>query len=282
MSLSGIVDNIAKVYYNDTRGNHNLINDIFKTKYVQDILNIGWVDAVYRKNLIEACIKNTGMIVADLLIENTTNEDAKQYVIDCCIAMLFKYNKYEAAMMTTFKYKHNMGKVFNYMQEANTSNDILIGIFSKFHEEINTDNSRMWLMNYIGRYNNIELLSHVEKYYDIDDTDILNILYGTIDKRNHTCINTILYIFENYEFDNDINNMFNILKELIYLEHDEAIYYILTKLIETNGEDYINDFLTGPNMDKFFLPIFTDYFIKTIKNNLIPNISQNILNILNC
>ncbi len=279
MSFIDFLNDIIKAYYiNDTEK----IKMIMKTKYIQDMLNIGHVDMYYRSNLIEAFIKNTGMGIADLLIDNTHTEPAKQFVIDYCIAMLFKYNKYESAMLMTFKYYYNMGKIFNYMQEANTSNDILKMIFNKYHSEINTIENRNLIMISIGTKNNIELLSHIEQYYDISDDDITSILGGTINKKNiHNCLNTIKYIFENYEFDYDVNYMYNFIKELHFMEYDEAIYYVLTQLIQNNHTNYVNDFLMCSNMENYFYPIFVEYFITTFKNYIIPNITNNILNKLN-
>jgi hypothetical protein len=108
----------------------------------------------------------------------------------------------------------------------------------------------------------------------------MNILTGTIDKHNYHCLNTIKYIFENYEFDYDVNFMVTFLRELYYLEHDEAIYYVMTKLVEQEGVNYVDMLLNNTNMDSYYRNNFIDYFIKVFKNHLIPNAFDNILEIL--
>jgi hypothetical protein len=279
MSFIGTVDNIIKAYYSNN--NHSLINELIKSDDIQNIVNSSSYDIIYKKSYIEALLKNTGMIVADMLIDNTSDEKSKQFVIDYCIAMLFKHNKYESAMMMTFKYTYNIAWVYNYMQESNTDINILKAIFSKYNEELNTRDSRIWLMNRIGMYNNIELLSYVEQCYDIDDDDIMNILWGTIDKSNcYHCLNTIKYIFENYEFEYYVDFMVNFLRELYYLEHDDAIHYVMTKLVEQEGVNYVDMLLNNTNMDNYYRNDFIDYFIKVFKNHLIPNAFDNILEIL--
>jgi hypothetical protein len=152
MSFIGTVDNIIKAYYSN---NHTLINELIKSDDIQNIVNASSYDIIYKKSYIEALLKNTGMIVADMLIDNTHDEKSKAFVIDYCIAMLFKHNKYESAMMMTFKYTYNIAWVYNYMQESNTNIDILKAIFSKYDEDLNTLDNRIWLMNRIGMYNNI-------------------------------------------------------------------------------------------------------------------------------
>ncbi len=278
MSFIGIIDNITKAYYGNDK--HHLINEFMKSSDIQNIVNAGPHDIIYKKSYIEVLIKKTGMIVADMLIDNTRDEKSKEFVINYCIAMLFKHNKYESGMMMTFKYKYNIARVYNYMQESNTDIDILKAIFDKYNEELNTFDNRKWLMNRIGMYNNIELLSYVELCYDIDDDDIINILWGTTDKHNYHCLNTIKYIFENYEFDYNVDFMVNFLRELYYLEHEEAIHYVMTKLVEQEGVDYVNILLNNPNMDSYYRNNLIDYFITVFKNYLLPNALNNIKDIL--
>ncbi len=277
MSFIGTLDKITKAYYsNDDKS--SLISELMNSNDFLAIINASSFDIIYQKGRIELLIKYTGMNVADVLIDNTRDEKSKEFVINYCIAMLFKYNKYESAMMMTFKYKYNIGHVFNYMQESNTDINILKAIFNKYEDELNTEHNRMWLMNKIGCYNNIELLNHVEEYYDIDDDDIFNILNGTINKRNHYCLNTIKYIFENYEFDYDVNFMFIFLKELCFLEHDEAIHYVMTQLVEKNGNGYVDVLLNHRNIDQFFRNHFIEYFITVYNKYLLPMTMKNIIN----
>jgi hypothetical protein len=167
------------------------------------------------------------------------------------------------------------------MQESNTDINILKTVFSKYNEELNTECDRKWLMNNIGKYNNIEILKHVEKYYDIDDTDIYFILMGTIDKNNfHNFINTIKYVFENYDFYYDIIQMFYLIRELYYLEYDDAVIYVMTKLVENKGINYVDDFLNNPEMDNHLRNNLIDYFIKVFDDYLIPKAQKNIIEIL--
>jgi hypothetical protein len=280
MSFIGIVDNIVKAYYGNNIDKSSLINNEMKSSEIQNIVNSSHFDIIYKKGYIEALLKNTGLVVADMLIENTSDEKSKEFMINYCIAMLFKHNKYEAAMMTTFKYTCNIARVYNYMQESNTNIDILKAIFTKFYDELNTIDNRKWLMNRIGMYNNIELLSHVEQYYDIDDDDIMNILWGTTDKHDYYCLNTIKYIFENYEFEYYVDFMVNFIKELYYLEHDEAIDYVMVKLVNKNGVNYIDSLLNNSNMDSYYRSDFIDYFITVFKKFLLPNALNNINEIL--
>jgi hypothetical protein len=279
MSFIGTVENIIKAYYSNG-DKHYLINELMKSDNIQDIVNSSSYDIIYKKSHIEALLKHTGMIVADILIDNTHNEKSKEFVINYCIAMFFKHNKYEAAMMTTFKYTYNIARVFNYIQDSNTDINILKAIFSKYSEDLNTYDGRKWLMILIGKYNDIELLSHVEDYYGINDTDIMNILFGTIDKKNILyCLNTIKYIFENYDFCHDIIPMFHLIKELYYLENSDALIYVLTKLVEKNGINYIDDFLNNQEIDNYLYSNLIDYFITAFNDYLIPNASNNIINI---
>ncbi len=280
MSFIGTVENIIKAY-NSNGDKHSIIKDFMKTDDILSIVNASPMDIIYKKSYIEALLKNTGMIVADILIDNTRDEKSKQFVIDYCIAMLFKHNKYETAMMMTFKYTYNIASVYNYMQESKTNINILKAIFSKYNEELNTFDNRKWLMNQIGMHNNFELLSHIEQYYDVDDTDIMNILWGTIDKSNcYHCLNTIKYIFENYEFEYYVDFMVNFLRELYYLEHDDAIHYVMTKLVDQEGVNYVDMLLNNTNMDIFYKSNFIDYFITVFKNYLLPNAFNNIIEIL--
>ncbi len=274
MSFSDIIDNITKAYYT----NDSSIKDLMNSDAIKKIVNSNHFDIIYKKHYIEALIKNTGMSVADMLIDGTHDEKSKEFVINYCIAMLFKYNKYESAMMMTFKYeKYNIAYVFNYMQCSNTDINILKGIFSKYYDELNTEDNRIWLMNKIGMYNNIELLNHVEQYYEIDDIDIMNILNGAINKKNHYYLNTIKYIFNNYEFAYDVNFMFNFIREMNYLEYDDAIHYVMTQLVEKNGNGYIDILLNHPNMDNYFQYDFINNFIKVFKNYLLPTQLKNII-----
>jgi hypothetical protein len=156
------------------------------------------------------------------------------------------------------------------MQDANTDINILKSIFDKFYEELDTDNNRKWFMDKIGYKNNIELLEHVEQYYNIVDEDIYYILYGTTNKHNYYCLNTIKYIFENYNFDYDINVMFDIIRELYYMEFDEAIYYIISQLVKKCGVNYIDNLLNHHNMNNFLYNSFLKYFITfCLSNNVV-------------
>jgi hypothetical protein len=216
-----------------------------------------------------------------MLIKNTVDEKAKEFMINYCIAMLFKYNKYEAAILIMFDYEYNIAKVFNYMQESNTNINILKSFFTKYNEEINTAHGRKWLMNNIGKYNNIELLKHVEQYYDVDDNDIYFILNGTIDERNNYYINTIKYIFENYDFYYDIFLMFDIIRELYYLENDDGLMYIITKLVQNDDIKFIDDFLNNHQMDNYLRSNLIDCFVKVLNVNFIPQVQNNIINLVN-
>jgi hypothetical protein len=273
MSSIGIINNIIKAYHN--YDNNSLTEEFMK---YSDIINASPHDIIYNKQLIENLIKNTEMIVSDMLIDNIRDENSKAFIINYCIAMMFKHNKYEVAMMTILKYNYNITMVFNYMQESNTNIDILKTIFSKYNEELKTLDNRKWVMSLIGMYNNIDLLLHVEEYYNIDNIDIINILCGTIDKKNFHCLNTIKYIFENYEFDYNVNFMVNCLMELYYLEHDEAIHYVMIKLVEKEGVNFVDILLN--NMDDFYKNKFIDYFITVFNNNLLPYAVNNIIEIL--
>ncbi len=249
------------------------INDIdvikhqIKTTFSADNL----VDITCQKKCINLLIKYTGMIVADMLIDNI-DETQKQFFTNYCIAMLFKHNKYESAMLMTFKYKYNINMVFYYMQESNTDIDILKSIFTKYNEEMDTENGRAWLMNGIGKFNNIELLSKVKQYYEIKDIDVYNMLLGTSDKNNiDMCLNTIKYIFNNYQFDYDDNFMFNFMTQLHFIEHFDAIYYVISYLVETYGINCVDVLISNSNMDINFRTSLINYIITVFKSHLIPN-----------
>ena len=284
MSFIETLANITKAYHNfhnNDNDKYNLIDKEMKSDAIQNIVNLSVFDIIYKKSSIEALIKQTGLMVAEMLINYTRDYKSKEFMINYCIAMLFKHNKYEGATKMTYEYNYNIGNVFNYMQESNTDINILKTVFSKYNEELNTECDRKWLMNNIGKYNNIEILKHVEKYYDIDDTDIYFILMGTIDKNNfHNFINTIKYVFENYDFYYDIIQMFYLIRELYYLEYDDAVIYVMTKLVENKGINYVDDFLNNPEMDNHLRNNLIDYFIKVFDDYLIPKAQKNIIEIL--
>jgi hypothetical protein len=262
--------------------NTKVINDLFKindidsirtiinSPHIFNMLNFNVVVDSSRNMFIESCIKNTNIEVAEILIESIYNMNIKKHIIDYITALYFKYNKYETALLMMIKYGSDIANVFQHMLSLNVNNCILINFFTKHYDNLNT--ARDWMMKQIGNYNNIELLQHVQKYYEINENDINNILIGAINKNNRYCLDTIMYIFENYNFGYNVDFFISIIKELFYMDYDEPIYYILTKLIQVSKGDAIEDIINYLEYeeDDNFSTYMIEYIIKTFNDYILP------------
>ena len=271
MSFIKTTDNITIITNAFKNNQIDEISAIIRTPAIYNILNVDVVWDSSRNIFIENCIKNTNMSVAEIIIDNIHKQEIKQYTIEYIIALFFKYNKYETALCMMSKYNCNIANIFHHMQRLYIDNDILKNFFSKHYDKINdTEITRKWAMINIGHYNNIDLLLHFQKYFEINDDDIYNILFGTIHKHNKTCFNTIIFIFENYNFDYDVELFISIIKELFSIEYEEPIYYILVKLFKKSNGDAISDIINYLEYeDNYYLAESLIKHITTAFNNYI-------------
>jgi hypothetical protein len=260
MSYDIIDDNIKIINNAFNVGDIDIITTFINSPFVQHLLNI---DNNYeeRNRFIEGCIKNTNIMVADMIINSIYIDDIKESVIDYIIVMYFLYNKYETALTIMSNYQYNISNVFLEIQELKINNEILINLFTKHNDIIfNSHKSQKNIMTLIGKHNNMELLHHIEKYYKLIDTDIESILIGSICNKN--CFNIVRNIFENYNFDYNTNFFFFIIKELYYMHYDEIIDYVFNKLMIKSKYDAVYDIIYFLNEEKEIL--FIEYIINFI------------------
>jgi hypothetical protein len=262
MSNDIIDDNIKIICNAFEVGDIEMIKFCMNSVYVQHILNDN--NNEERDRFIEGCIKDTNMMVAEMIINSIYITEIKESVIDYIIILYFKYNKYETALNMTSDYPCDISSIFQQMQTMMINNDILMNLFTKYYDVIFASKEpQKNIMMLIGKYNNIELLHHIEKYYKLINTDIESILLGSVD--NEYCFNIVKNIFENYNFDYNTNFIYAIIKKLYYMHYDEISDYLFNKFMDKFKDVAVDDIIYYLNYetDKLFSEYMIGFIIST-------------------
>ena len=256
MSIDFIDDNINIIKNAFNVGDIDIITAFMNSAFVQHLLNDNNYEE--RNRFIEGCIKETNMMVAEMIINSIYITEIKESVINYIIILYFKYNKYELALNMTSDYPCDISSIFQEMQTMMINNNILMNLFTKYYDVIFASSaSQKNIMMLIGKHNNIELLHHIEKYYTLINIDIENILIGSVD--NQYCFNIVRNMFENYNFDYNTHFIYSIIKKLYYMHYDEISDYLFNKMMDKFKDIVIDDIIYYLNDETDVL--FSEYMI---------------------
>ena len=221
------VDNIINHYNNNkTELKKYLINNL------ESFINIDYTN---KRFFFEIIVKHTDLEIIKFVISLINTPNIKEQAFEQLVALLYKYNKYESANILLFENNICIEKILMNMIHYNVNDDIIKGFFEIYSDVIanleNDNETREWIMTYLGRSYNINLITYFNSKMELSDYDIEIIILNMITKNYTITFNNIRYMFENFYKDYNFHFIFSLIKELYYNEYFEIIDYVFEKII---------------------------------------------------
>lgn len=262
MSTDTLNDMINKCYAaNDVESLKNIMYSIEFGKLFLDP-DTYYLYKYEMNKIIKRIVLFNNIELLDMILQ-LSNEyidiDKQQDIGNFIVAMLYSYDFDSTAEIIIENYNLYFGTIIVLMYEnLYIPGNKICSLISKKPEYIQNEHTRLWMIKYSARRDDIEMIKFLKQYYQYTTKEIFDMLFN-YSKSYIGSEKLYEYIFDNY-FDminDDKESFFLLIKELFWSEHLRLIYFILNK-IEFNEQELIRILTFIFNYPPFFNKVVTD------------------------